>query len=361
MKSPRLAFGLLFVIAACAVESRVDGPTVTVERLDPAANCFARCDVTPASTSVLLDHRCPEPPVTCGFDGGTDRVRVLADYGNLEFLDPSKVPAAVVHLFFDEQEVGSGFPLQLRVDGGVSSVGEFTMPARNATSLRMTVRAADNFSTDVNGLTVNAIQPSMTVAGCVPLASCQRAANVGVLPVTLLTASNAPSVSASVTSWLNDVPQGPAQTFDLPLSATGLRQATLSLDVPDAPGATWTITAVVGGTALPPQSVTLVPAPLSAHVEDCADAGACALPAGHNVVVTLRGPRELRTQTGTLIQYVNGVPGVMTTPVTLDHIDALERYGRVAMAVPTADGGLWQIRAEIGANSTMTAPISISP
>jgi hypothetical protein len=357
-----LAVAAFLGLAGCD-EAPLAGPTVSVEKLDPSGACYVPCEGTALPPADLPASCGGSLTVACGLVGGVDRMRVVVDYG-VRFSDSAAVPAPTLRFLFDGEELPSSYDMTktVRDDGRILASRELTVPARVATSVQLVVSASETYEATVSDLTVSAVPARFSLVGCA-VSPCDRAANVGTLPVYVETAQDDPRTQAVVTTWLNGVSQPDVTTVDLAAVGGGVRAATAYLPVPDHSGALWTIGARLGDFALPSQDVRLNTPALTLGVQNCdAPSGRCALGAGTTAVVVVTAPLEIFAHQATITSILNGVREIDGVPVDLSEVVGPSRVGVLALKVPGAAGDTWQLRATVGnALPIMTAPIAVGP
>ena len=96
-------------LAGCS-DQRPVSPLLTIEKFDPALGCYAACGAGPAP-ELNLPHVCPAPAAACGFRGGADQLRVVVDYGDVQFPAATNVTPPVIKLMLDDHEETSTAPI----------------------------------------------------------------------------------------------------------------------------------------------------------------------------------------------------------------------------------------------------------
>jgi hypothetical protein len=101
---------LAIPLAGCADDTR-EGPALTVQRLDVGRGCYIHCDASapldPAVASALGFEPCKSGGgvEACAFEGGTDQLRVIAFYGDLEFDSCLEVEAPALSALLDGEGI----------------------------------------------------------------------------------------------------------------------------------------------------------------------------------------------------------------------------------------------------------------
>ena len=117
----------LGTLAGCTDTPAVS-PIVTVEKFDATQGCFAACGPGLGPAPELgLPRTCPMPADACGFRGGADQLRVVVDYGGVQFPTATNVAPPVITLLLDDHVrhlprlAGLGAPRHVLLQPGAGS------------------------------------------------------------------------------------------------------------------------------------------------------------------------------------------------------------------------------------------------
>jgi hypothetical protein len=380
----RNAHAILITLGALAGAGGCDpGPvtaTVTVERLVPGMplptgdasvapqtqdggaggeSCFAPCSGSAApNDAIVVGDRCADAsPTACGFLGGTDQMRVVVDYGNVNISTPSSF---------------TGPPLQLVGDGtvltnttlvpGVLAQGDqrpyaygvLQVPDTNVFALVVqaspgggdTVRAPATF-------TVTAQPGTMTLPGCAT--PCTATLQVGTLSVTVTAASNVPAQTATIQSVVDNVPQ--AAGLQIPLMPIGnnMVSGTQALAVP-ASGTIWTLNGYIGTLSLGSEQIALQRPSIVADLQGClqtdggvsANVGPCPVTAGGTASLSITAPANSEITAVTVVTTVDGVNTGTVFSGTLMPCDNKVDCTVVPVTVTGPPGHAWAAQATVG-------------
>jgi hypothetical protein len=342
---------LLASAGACHADPGPSTATLTVERL--VSGCYVPCMGSSAPNSgIPIGDRCPDStPVACGFVGGTDEMRVVADYGEIDIASASTFAGPTMQL------IGDGIVLSnvTLVPGALSQggqrpyafavvqvpdIGVLALVAKASVGGGDTVQASGTFN-------VTPQPGTIALPGCPTApATCTHQLQVGTQSVTVTVPSNVSAQAATVQSLVDGVPQ--ALTLQIPLTAIGGNQVsgTQSLPVPAA-GATWTVTGFVGTLSLGAQQISLVPPTLTTSLEGCG-AGTCTVAAGGTVTLAISAPLGSEVTTAAVVTSVDGVDTGGTFSATLAPCPGDVDCGTVVVPLSGSPGSLWQARTTVG-------------
>ncbi|CAN93360.1 hypothetical protein predicted by Glimmer/Critica [Sorangium cellulosum So ce56] len=345
-------------------------PIVSVQKLSFEKGCYETCpsSTAPAAEIDLSGETCGTA-AACGFMAGSDRMRVIVDYGSVELQANVAPPSPTITLIEDEREVPAPAApvLHRQKDGRVVFSAGFTAPAQVARTLSVRAKAAEGFSGEVDLLSIDAPDFTISVAECTTDDCAPLAANVGRAHVTVTAPIGTDPRSARLSSRLNGVPL--AETAEVALSpqqSGTVLEGTGSLLVPAGDDAdVWGIDVTVASTR---KTVTLLlqqPAleivvPECVAMPDAAAAPVCSVTAGKAVTVVVTAPHDIHLSEASLTYELDGVPATgQPQTEAMDIEDVATRSAVLTVPIPNAPGSIWLITGRVGRYTRQARPIKI--
>ncbi|AGP37450.1 hypothetical protein [Sorangium cellulosum] len=375
MKRRTLLLALPAVAAAIGPGCTADEPPpvqpiVSVQKLSFEKGCYETCpsSTAPAAEIDLSGETCGTA-AACGFMAGSDRVRVIVDYGSVELQANVAPPAPALTLIEDEREVPAPASpvLHRQKDGRVVFSAGFTAPAQVARTLSVRAKAAEGFSGQVDLLSIDAPDFTVSVAECTTDDCAPLAADVGRAHVTVTAPIGTDPRSARLSSRLDGVPL--AETTDVALSpqqSGAVLEGTGSLLVPAGDDAdVWGIDVTVGSTR---KTVTLlltrpaleVVVPGCDPTPDTTATPICSVTAGKAVTVVVTAPRDIHLSEASVTYELDGIPAAgQPQTEALDIEDVATRSAVFTVPVPNAPGSIWLITGRVGRYTRQAHPIKI--
>lgn len=361
-----LAAALLAVSAAGCSDERPVSPLLTVEKFDSAQGCYAACGVGPAP-ELNLPRVCAAPAEACGFRGGADQLRVVVDYGSVQFPAATNVTPPVITLMLDDHEEPSTAPIVRVPDSArVHFTSLMLAPPELVRGLRISAKGGDGFSASVDGLTVSAPTLSVRVATCPDSAPCHLFSDVGAAAILVSAPRGFTPLQGTLSSRLDGYPQ--AQTVPLTLQPKGaeLFEATAFLIVP-GPGSNrsgplefWDIFASFGST-VSVQNILLSDPPVTVSVQSCPASGVCSLKAGATTVVTVETARGINETQASLSATLDGISTTLQQSADLGSTSAAAEGATFAVQLPNQPGSTWVATGRIGPFSQQSQPVQLIP
>lgn len=324
---------LAMPLAGCADDTR-EGPALTVQRLDVGRGCYIHCDASapldPAVASALGVAPCSSGGVeACSFEGGTDQLRVIADYGDLEFDSCLEVEAPALSALLD----GEGIVEVPEMVPGCAGGGRyfahraFAAPIASSASVRFRVEASDYFFSDTGPFPLKPPNISIEVERCLDAAGeiipdCSLVAGIDSTLVTV-TAPEAVLDDSAVIQFTTGLESSGSVTIGLEPSGNAMKSGSYRLPMPDEAGSYLSISAQVGGLFASHSPIKLVaPKPFKVEVvklgemPDFIEPSAPTIAAGEPI-------EACRTLTAAVLAP-DGAPGdriaLQTTSGTLDGV-----------------------------------------
>lgn len=365
------------VLGGCTLEDNpVSGPDLLIQKLDEEAGCYVACEGQAASTAAPPSDTCPgAETVNCGFAGGADRVRVLADYGDV-LVDPQKqLKPPVLTLIADGVELPTKPAFVQRAPGTSEARFEatFLAPAQQVATLLARVTTETGFGGEIIPLSVEKPAPRLRIEGCSSSqdVTCERQAGVGKLKVTVLAPQGYSGQEAVIFTFVGEVSKETSTvTLGQPVldDETGMRLAlgSASFDTPIDEGTKWKLLARVGGYSSADHEVSIGPLAPALAVGNCPEPGACACPATGpcerqagvgRLEVIVSASKDLLNKKGTVVAMVNQVVR-QTNEVTLDG-----STGKVStfFDTPPDEAADWVLQAHFGASTSDKLVIKLVP
>lgn len=352
-------------LAGCS-DQRPVSPLLTIEKFDPALGCYAACGAGPAP-ELNLPHVCPTPAEACGFRGGADQLRVVVDYGDVQFPAATNVTPPVIKLMLDDHEEVSTAPIVRVPDSArVHFTSLMLAPPHLVRGLRISAKGGDGFSASVDGLTVSAPVLSVRVATCPASAACQLFSDVGAAAIVVSAPQGFTPLQGTLSSMLDGYPQ--AQTVPLTLQPKGadLFEATAFLIVP-GPGTNrsgplefWDIFASFGST-VSVQNIILSDPPVTVTVQSCPASGVCSLKAGASTVVTVATVRGINEPAANLSATLDGISTALQQSADFGSTGPTTQAATFAVQLPNQPGSTWVATGRIGPFSQQSQPVQLIP
>ncbi|XXX80711.1 hypothetical protein WMF30_18300 [Sorangium sp. So ce134] len=285
------AITLALLAGACFDEDTdPSGMRVTVQKWRADQACWATMTPDERVDPALLvpGDVCPDDAAP-ELAGGSDRVRVVIDYGDLEFSDGTTLPLPELTMRLDGVETPSGasFDDPPRQNHRAHFIAIFVAPAKEVTAMRLSVQAAQGFGREVRtAFKVTAPTVTIDVPSCAGTEACAQASGVGNIEVEVSIAGNV-AEDVTVRRRLDGVLQQGEQTIratTLDESGAGIRmRGTGFVSVPAArDGAEWTLVAEWRSSKAEATPITLIRPTVDVRVTPCpADpTAACEMIAG---------------------------------------------------------------------------------
>lgn len=339
MRSLPLLLTALLIVTACDyfADDEPRGVLVAVQKFAPGDGC-EWISLTPDATvdgTELVDDVCPgtaDPHLL----GGSDRVRLVIDYGDdLEF-DPGTIltqPAIVVTLDGIETSVDVSVDTLPR-DGRAMFLAVFTVPAQQTAQMAITVQASPGFAKRVSR--TFSIEPpvvSLDVV-CADPANCEREGAVGNATAIVTVPGTIPHTVALLSEIDGEIQE---QTYEVmtALAAGGTAtEGRREIPVPVVPdGTRWFLRARLG----PSQDVF---GPILIRRPDIRAAIVCGAPctvtAGEEIGIEVTAPRHISVREARITATVNGVPLLngQVLALTLENVSTNTVSGRQTVPIP---------------------------
>jgi len=345
-------------LGASACDKDPGPPTalITVEKLvaDSQGNsCYAPCPGSnaPSSDLTALSQRCPgTTAVTCGFSGGVDQSRIVVDYEQTEIANSSGFIGPQVQFVGDGSVLLTGNLIAGPLATGPQhpfAAGEFFVPNQLARSLqiRTTLLSSDILATSA-ALDVSVTPGTIALPGCPQgPALCELQLQVGTQAVTVAVPSDTGLQTATVTTFVDDVP-GTTIQVPLVLAPGAVLSGTQFLQVP-ASGKAWTIGGSAGSVSLTPVQVSLAEPKLGVTIENCS-ATACTLVAGTNATIAVSAPGHTQVSTASITTRTDSIDVAGAVTQALQPCANGLACATFALSVPSPPVHSWQVVAQIG-------------
>lgn len=250
-----------------------DGPDLEIQLLDREQGCHRTCgaaQVAPEVASLVGEE--PECPTTgtaepeCVFSGGSDRIRVIADYGDLAFASCGKVADPTLSVLVEDAgptDIGAMVP-GCGPDRRYFAYRTLTAPISESPSVRFRVTSGDAFLALSEPFRLTPAQLDLRVEACLhdgtPPPDCELVAGVRQTVITIRAPRDL-AVPNDMARLTYSTGAGTFNEVDVQLKVTeDHREGSYKLTMPSEPGETLTIDAAAGSLVAPTQTVTLVPA-----------------------------------------------------------------------------------------------------
>lgn len=358
-------------LLGCTDEPAVS-PIVTVEKFDATQGCFAACGPGLGPAPELgLPRTCPMPADACGFRGGADQLRVVVDYGGVQFPTATNVKPPVITLLLDDHIETSTAPIVQEPDPKrVHFTSLLMAPPRLVRGLRISAKGGDGFEASVSGLTVSAPVLAVGVANCPAPSSapCQLLADVGTAAVVVSAPPGFTPLQGTVSSLLDGYPQAQTVPLTLQPSGTDLFTGTAFLIVPppsvnrSGPLGFWDIFATFGSTVTV-QNILLSDPPVTVKVQGCpvAGGGTCSLKAGGTAVITAETSRGINEAQATLSATLDGISTPLQQSGQFTSTGVSTQSATFTIQLPNQPGSTWVATARIGPFSAQSQPVQLTP
>ncbi|NUQ71978.1 MAG: hypothetical protein HUU21_00165 [Polyangiaceae bacterium] len=264
-------------LAGCGDDTR-EGPALTVQRLDIGRGCYIHCDASalldPAVVSALGVTPCSSGGVeACSFEGGTDQLRVIADYGDLEFDSCLEVESPALSALLDGEGIVKVPEMVPGCAGGRRYFAHraFAAPVASSASVRFRVESGDNFFSDTGPFPLKQPAISIEAERCLDAAGeviqdCTLVAGIDSTLVTV-TAPDALLDDTAVIEFTTGFESSGSVTIELEPSGGAMKSGSYRLSMPDEAGSYLSISAKVGGLFATHAPIQLVgPRPLQIEV-----------------------------------------------------------------------------------------------
>jgi hypothetical protein len=363
----QVVFSMLAGFGAAGFTTCDNGPataTLTVEKL--VGSCFSPCQGSNSpDPSLGLGSVCSSAgSVQCGLQGGTDQIRITVDYGQQTLTTATGVTAPTAQL------IGNGSllatvtlslgPLATGVQRPFASTVTYA-PSVAVQTLTMLASVGGGDTVALSGLDIAAPTGALSLPGCpAPPAACSLPAQVGTQNVTVTVPANATATTATVQTFVDNVPQG--SSLSIPLTSVPGNQlsGTLATPVP-ASGQVWSFQGYVGSVQLPSQQIALAAPSVSAALQGCSGSP-CTVAAGGTASITVTAPKGSEVSSASVTAAINGVDVGSPISVPLATCGG-SLCGVQVLTVPASAqvGGTWQAQATVGLYSTNTLTATITP
>lgn len=351
---------------SCQSDPASVSPLVTVEKLDVVQNCYATCPGSndPAAALKLVDH-CPAPAAACGFNGGSDKLRLLVDYGAVPVPASSTVAAPTITVILDGAEQPLASPVSTPPALGERRYFSAVLyaPEKQVQHLSFRAKGAEGFSLQVDGFSVMSPIFAVSVDGCADNNSCMRTAAVGVATFTVDVPAGFSETSATLSSLLNGVLVTETEPVKLTPKGTTTLEGRATLNVPASNMAGsgvsdfWDVTVSVGGFQ---QMVHFVLSPPDIELALNGCTSGCSSPLGEAATLTVTAPHDINATQAVITSDVDGMPSGQFLMQTWNAMDVNTRSAQLVLTAP-AQGSHWTIHANVGEypkilNVTLTVP-----
>lgn len=299
-------------LLGCHTETGVrDGPDLAVQRLDLKNSCYISCGSTkvdPAVAAMIDDMpECPSAGADCTFAGGTDQIRVIADYADLAFPSCGQVDLPVLSVLTDDADPTSAGAMVpgCGPERRYFAYRRITAPISDSRTVRFRVSSGDAFLSSSEPFTLGPGSLELVVEACTaedgtPLSDCKLVAGVDSSIVTVRVPASL-AVQNEKANIVYSTGQGTYVATDIDLRPSGEHEkvGSLKIAMPNEPDQTLLVRATAGSLASPSRSVTLVapgPLELSAAVPAAEPGELVKVAAGEpdaacrKVAVTVRAP-----------------------------------------------------------------------
>jgi hypothetical protein len=350
---------LLLVLGACHQDTTAL-PRLTVEVFNPEQACFVPCEGTVDKTEqTRLGDECEASLGSrhCGFQAGRDRLRLTVDYGDVEFEKAADVPTPTLSVRVNDVPQSSPTPVSSHPRGRhLFFTATLTAPPQAAQSFGFAVGSAE-FAASADGFTISEPTAEVSVGAC---KTCPLIAGT-VVPVVVKVPAGLTTKTGTLTLKVRGVSEGNQVALDF----TGVRDSNLIAEtrvtVPDEPGATLTVDALVGP-AHGTYQATIDPVSLSLQVSECTETDSCGLMAQSMATVRIAVPSELATKPVTLTTLTDNAVDGEPRSIPLGEREGNIALGVARLLVPDAPNAKWRLRAHVGATTvertiTITAPV----
>lgn len=318
-------------LAGCADDTR-EGPAVTVHRLDQGRSCYIHCDasapIDPSIASALGVEPCSSGAVeACVFEGGSDQIRVVADYGDIEFDSCLEVEAPLLSALLDNEGIVEVPEMVPGCAGGLRYFAHraFAAPVAESASVRFRVSSGAHFFSDSGPFPLKPPGLSIAVERCLDPAGqaipdCSLIAGIDSTLVTV-TAPEALLDDSAVLQFTTGLETSGSVTVGLEPSGSSTKSGSHRLPMPDEAGSYLTITAQVGGLVATHNPIKLVaPRPFEMEVVKLGEKPDFVEPSAPTIVAG--DPAEACRTFTAAVRAPDGAPGdriaLQTTMGTLD-------------------------------------------
>jgi hypothetical protein len=339
----------LALIIACVgcTSGLTSDPQPLVSVLKQDGECFA-----------LMTKDAPIAPSlgvagTCNFIAdtelfaGVDFIEVVIDYGpDVTFAGTTRAPRPELVVTVDG--VASDEPIELsdefRVGGRAYFIATFYAPAQASSDVRITAGVNAGFQTIVPDVFTTQAPPiGLKLLDCPPAIACELRGAVGSAHLFVSVPGTRPQQVA-----IHSIVDGVAQPDPIPpvqtLPSLSHSEATTAVPVPAAPAnTTWTLVAQLGN-AQPNEVSAKIIAPTLIIRLSCGTA--CNLHTGDQVGLDIVAPAGIRPLQALVDTRIEGVPQVVSAPVTLVQRSDGTAGGALALTAP-ATSGAWQIEVSV--------------
>ena len=355
---PRDAFVALVVSLAAATgctDGEPSGMLVTVQKQD-TTGCFSALPGGDVMANALpLHDLCTTTPPNGPLAGGVDVVRLVIDYGDLQFASSTVVPSPTVSMTLDGVSTPFNATVVPLTTGSFTSFfTTLTAPPQTVTGMLFSVQGAPGFSRGPLGpyavqapLVTVEVQNAQTCTSGACLIAALGTASISV------TAPGTVATPAMLTWTLNGVTQQQSATGSLtPQGMSHLVTGVIPVPVPFGGDNTRFQIAAQVGNAIGKSPVITLTAPVVAVAvqnEQSCSAGTCLTAAVGTVSVAVTAP-GVATTPATLTWSLNGVTQPQSATGMLAPQGILNVVtGLITFPVPVApDNTPFQIVAQVG-------------
>lgn len=358
------AAALLCVCACASEEPPILGPALSVERWDSAQSCFAACpEHSPDRSVVSLPNRCAQAAPDCAFNGGEDKIRILADLDPLEIEPQTQLSPPSLLFFFDGQKIPVANPFPPRAPGQDRAyfAGVADIPPTAADSMSLRVDFGSGFGAEAGGFSVLPPTVLLSATDC-DQNRCIRQAGVGELVLTV-SAPLSLNEPALLQVLLNEFPQVQPASISLQNQSNSRRSGTFSLPIPEDEDAKWVLRAQVGSFAAQDEiAVQITPLSLSVSLPACPlGQNPCGLPASSQTTLIISAPKDVQDINATIVEKIDGIVQPSAGEVELASIEGNTRVGAAKIIVPDAPSSTWQLTVHLGKSAKTTPSVLIAP
>lgn len=350
------------VLASGCDDTRPSGLRVSVQRWNAQKSCYATLARGDAlATDLPLEAPCAEPASDVPFVAGADRVRLVIDYGDVEFDEKTTPPLpkvkAVVDGIESTETIGA---VRILASGRAAFVATLVAPAKHVDTLTFNVDVATGFAHAPVGPYVVVVPPIGITSQDCPSGSCSLRGGVGNATFALSTSATVVQ-DATVTWSINGVRQSDSLPFKLNPVGDGRAVGVAFVPVPFAvPGSTWNVVATLGGSTASAPPIELTAPSITSSLTGCGDGGTCTLKGGQDVVLSVTAPNRIRVKQGVVSTFVNGASGTggVAVDLALEDLTKQTLTGSLPLKAPPT-GGTWLINASVGGYPAQSIVVTV--
>jgi hypothetical protein len=349
----------LFAIASCD-DPGPSGMKVTVQKWNGTGQCYATLPGSDKLDPVLPVESCVND-ANDPLIAGADRLRLIVDYGDLQFaVSPGPPKPTVTSVLDGVSSANNASTTSLTSGDRTSFAANFMVPAQLADQLSIFVDAAPGFGRGPLGpYRVSAPDITILPQGCPISSTCETVGGVGSLPLSISYPATTKKVG-TLTWTLNGIPQRESDSFSLDIVEKGIAIGTAYPLVPaTAEGTKWVLTARIGDSSSSTPDILIHAPQIESRLDGCTSMGStCGVTPGQAVALVITAPRLIQAKQASVSTTVGGLPDVTAAKVDLATTDLIKdtASGVLPLKAPVqaTSGSSWLIDVNVNGYSSST-------